>query len=277
MVPGAAFDEQRHHVRAERVRPADRRCQPITSVSCRSPRPWTSAPASSSARTVSRYPRPAAKCNGAALSPASRASGSAPCSSRNRTTSACPRPAAACNPVLPRESRARGRWDRPRRAAARQRGRRSDTRSPVARPVQCGAARRAPQGPPAGESVLPRNVEERGGQLDLGIGTAERAKAIFSSFFRYSSEGRSGSGDCDMDPYLPWRPASAFLGLEVRVTDCSELSKVGSTLYADRRPPCSASGILWQRSSRSVGLFANSGIWSSFCLFQPAGSSSSGP
>ena len=36
------------------------------------------------------------------------------------------------------------------------------------------------QGPPAGESVLPRNVEKSAAaSLTWGIGTAERAKAIF--------------------------------------------------------------------------------------------------
>ena len=45
-----------------------------------------------------------------------------------------------------------------------------------------------------------------------------------------------------MDTFLPYAPGVRGLGLEVRVSDLAV--RVGSTLYADRRPPGTATIIL---------------------------------
>src|SRR5262245_59152119 len=76
-----------------------------------------------------------------------------------------------------------------------------------------------------------------------------------ASFFRYSSEARSGSSDFDIGHLPPMIcPASASFGLEVSVSNrVLEEYRVGSTLYADRGPPFGLAWILSQPAICLVG------------------------
>ena len=73
----------------------------------------------------------------------------------------------------------------------------------------------------------------------------------------FSREARSGSFESNIDTFLPVMPRVRVLGLEVRVADLFlEISKVGSSLYADRRPPSGLTRdsnlIVPQRDHRSL-------------------------
>src|SRR5207302_241358 len=60
----------------------------------------------------------------------------------------------------------------------------------------------------------------------------------FANFFRYSSEAHSGSFEFDMDAFLPFLARRPRLsGWKSGSLTVEDLSGVGSTLYADRRPP----------------------------------------
>ena len=73
---------------------------------------------------------------------------------------------------------------------------------------------------PAGETVVLRDARAEPSRA-CARGSVRRSSCSrsFASFFRYSSEARSGSCDLGIDPSFRCRPASASLGLEVRVSD----------------------------------------------------------
>lgn len=181
---------------------------PITSSSWSSPIPCASAPALSNARTMSMWPFAAAQCSGDVWSPVSFAFGSAPCSRSNRTASVCPSCATVCNPVqLPC-----GAAGLPLRIKA---GLPSNNMRRVSKAPSVQASKKSLASPCSWCSIPDFNARQlekpysraravcTAASFARGSFRRNSCSRSFASFFRYSSEARSGSFESDIDTFLP--------------------------------------------------------------------------
>ena len=79
-----------------------------------------------------------------------------------------------------------------------------------------------PEGSPAGESILARDGEERVREPRLRVGAAQFEQTGAGDSFQVVERGAFGKLCVGHDPSFHHRPASASLGLEVRVADCAQ-------------------------------------------------------